>query len=66
MVSVIYLTSTVATILFALLLPHIWILTVVCLIVSVVSYFLYTLSYIPCGQQMLKKGCSCCIQAVAE
>jgi uncharacterized membrane protein YccF (DUF307 family) len=64
-VSVLYVSSTVATILFAVLLPHLPVLTIVSFVVSVVSYFLYSLSYIPYGQQMLKKACSCCVSSVA-
>lgn len=63
-VSVIYVVSTVGTILFALLLPETPVLTVGCLIISVVSYFLYCLSYIPFGQKILRKACSCCFNSV--
>lgn len=65
-VSLLYIGSTIGTVVFALVLPDIVILTVACLIVQVVSYFFYCLTYIPFGQKMLKKACSCCIDSVSD
>ena len=65
-VSILYIGSTIGTVVFALILPDIVILTVACLIVQVVSYFFYCLTYIPFGQKFLKKACSCCINSVSE
>lgn len=66
LVSILYVSSTIGTVLCALLLPHMVYLTIACLIVQVVSYFFYCLTYIPFGQKMLKQACSCCIKTIAE
>jgi len=59
--TMLFIGSTIGTVVFALVLPSIVILTVGCLILQIVSYFFYCLTYIPWGQKMLKKFCSCCV-----
>ena len=60
-ISCIYILSTIGTLLFAIILPDIAILTICCMIISLVSYFFYWLSYVPFGQRLLKKACACCL-----
>lgn len=64
--SLLYIFSTIGTVVFALVLPDFVILTLACLVTQFVSYFFYCLTYIPWGRTMLKKACSCCIDTVAD
>jgi hypothetical protein len=64
--SLLYIGSTIGTVVLALALPDIIILTLACLVLQIVSYFFYCLTYIPWGKKMLKKACSCCISSVTE
>jgi uncharacterized membrane protein YccF (DUF307 family) len=58
--TLIYLGSMIATIVLAFLLPEQWKgLVLVTLIVQMISYFLYTFSYVPFGRKILKKLCQC-------
>lgn len=51
-----YLSSTIITIILAATLPeHLRYLILVSLIVEIISYFFYTLSFIPFGQKILGK-----------
>lgn len=56
--SVLYVGSTITTVVLAFTLPErlSW-LVIISFIVSVISYFFYTLSFIPFGQKIFKKLC---------
>ncbi len=54
--TVAYLGSTIVTIVLAATLPaHLRYLIIISLIVELISYFFYTLSFIPFGQKILRK-----------
>lgn len=60
LLTLLYLGSLIATLLLAFLLPDNWKgLVLVTLIVQMISYFLYTFSYVPFGRKILKKFCQC-------
>jgi uncharacterized membrane protein YccF (DUF307 family) len=58
LLTLLYLGSLVATLVLAFLLPdNLKWLVIVSLGVQMVAYFLYTFSYVPFGQKILKKFC---------
>lgn len=58
--TLVYLGSMVATLVLAFVLPEKWgALVLVTLAIQMVSYFLYTFSYVPFGRTILKKFCAC-------
>lgn len=62
LLSILYVTSTIATLVLAFVLPeNLKALVLVSLVVQIVSYFFYTLSYVPFGRKILAKCCECLI-----
>jgi uncharacterized membrane protein YccF (DUF307 family) len=58
--SLLYVGSLIATLLLAFLLPErLKALVLVTLIIQMVSYFLYTFSFVPFGRRILRKFCDC-------
>ena len=56
--SLLYVGSLIATLVLAFVLPdNLKILILVTLVVQVISYFLYTFSYVPFGRKIIKKCC---------
>ena len=57
-----YLGTLVVTLVLAFVLPdNLKVLVLISLILQMISYFLYTLSYVPFGRRLLKKLCQCLI-----
>ena len=55
-----YLGMLVLTLVLAFVLPdNLKVLVLVSMILQMISYFLYTLSYVPFGRRLLKKFCQC-------
>jgi len=60
LLTIIYVGSMIATVVLAFLLPeNLSSLVLVSLVIQIIAYFLYTLSYVPFGLKLLKKFCSC-------
>jgi uncharacterized membrane protein YccF (DUF307 family) len=58
--TLLYLGAIAGTIAMAFLLPdHLKGLVILMLVVQIICYYLYTLSYIPFGRQIIKKFCKC-------
>jgi len=55
-----YLGTLVLTLVLAFVLPdNLKVLVLITLILQMISYFMYTLSYVPFGRRLLKKTCQC-------
>jgi hypothetical protein len=60
LLTLLYLGAIVGTVVLAIMLPdNLKALVLVMLIVQIIAYYLYTLSYVPFGQKILKKCCQC-------
>lgn len=60
--SLLYVGSLIATLVLAFVLPdNLKILILVTLVVQIISYFLYTFSYVPFGRKIIKKFCQCLV-----
>ena len=60
LLTLLYLGAIIGTVVLAILLPdNLKALVLIMLIVQIIAYYLYTLSYIPFGQKILKKCCQC-------
>ena len=60
LLTLLYLGSLIATLVLAFLLPeNLKGLVLVTLVIQMFAYFLYTFSYVPFGQKILKKFCQC-------
>jgi hypothetical protein len=61
--SIIYLLSIILTLVIAIATQIKW-LVLIFLIIQVIAYYWYTISFIPFGQKILKSLCSCCVDAI--
>lgn len=60
LLTILYVGSMIATLLLAFLLPeNLKGLVIITLVIQMVSYFLYTFSFVPFGLKLLKKFCAC-------
>lgn len=60
LLTLLYLGAIVGTVVLAVLLPdNLKALVLIMLIIQIIAYYLYTFSYVPFGQKILKKCCQC-------
>ena len=60
--SIVYILSIILTIVIAVA-TEIKPLVLLFLVIQILAYYWYTISFIPFGQKILKKMCECCIDA---
>jgi len=61
--SVVYILSIILTIVIAVA-TQIRGLVFLFLVIQVLAYYWYTISFIPFGQKILKNACECCIDSI--